>query len=202
LVAGLRQSRKLATRERVLAAARDLFQEVGYDETAIRVIAERAGVSVGSVFTTFSGKAEILSQVMSDRLEGLYAELDQVLPHLRGLAVDQLRSIMAVHYGFETRRVRLFVAYIGASYTWSPGDGVIPLGRNERLKAMLRETLQGGVTRGEVRADADLETFIDILLAAYIWNYRQASHEGAEAADMIAQMDRQIGLLFEGVAAR
>jgi AcrR family transcriptional regulator len=156
VVLGVRQSRKQATRERVLAAARDLFEEVGYDDATIREVAQRAQVSVGSVFTTFSGKAEILSQVMDDRLDGLYAELDQVIPHLRGPTVDRLRSIMAVHYGFETRRVRLFVAYIGASYSWSPGEGVVPLGRNERLKSMLRDALAGGVERGEVRPDADL----------------------------------------------
>jgi len=199
---GVRQTRKQATRERVLAAARDLFQEVGYDETTIRLMAERAGVSVGSVFTTFSGKAEILSQVMEDRLDGLYAELDQLVPHLRGPAVDRLRSIMAVHYGFETRRLRLFVAFIGASYDWSPGEGVIPLGRNARLQAMMRDVLTGGIERGEIRPDADIQTFIDVLLAAYVWNYRRAAHEGAETPDLIAQMDRQIGLLFDGVSAR
>jgi len=198
----VRQTRKLATRERVLAAARDLFQEAGYDETTIRMIAERAGVSVGSVFTTFAGKAEILSQVMVDRLEGLYAELDKVFPHLRGAAIDRLRSIMAVHYGFETRRLRLFVAYIGASYGWSPGEGVVPLGQNARLKAMLTQVLVDGVTRGEIRSDADLDAFVDVLLAAYIWNYRRATHEDADETALIAQMDRQIGLLFEGVAAR
>ena len=186
----------------MLAAARDLFQEIGYDEATIRMVAELAGVSVGSVFTTFSGKAEILSQVMDDRLDGLYAELDQLVPHLRGPTVDRLRSIMAVHYGFETRRLRLFVAYISASYGWSPGEGVIPLGRNVRFQAMLRDTLRGGIERGEVRPDADIQTFIDVLLAAYIWNYRRASHEDADAQALIAQMDRQIGLLFEGVVAR
>ncbi|HEX4181346.1 MAG TPA: TetR/AcrR family transcriptional regulator [Caulobacteraceae bacterium] len=201
-MSGVRQSRKLATRERVLAAARELFQEIGYEGTTIRMVAQRAGVSVGSVFTTFSGKAEILSQVMGDRLESLYAELDQVTPHLRGATVDRLRSIMAVHYGFETRRLRLFTAYIGASYNWSPGEGVIPLGRNVRLKAMLRDTLLGGMERGEVRARADIDTFIDMLLAAYIWNYRLAVHEAADAAGLIARMDLQIGLLFDGVAAR
>ena len=199
---GIRQTRKQSTRERVLAAARDLFEEVGYDDATIRMVAQRAEVSVGSVFTTFSGKAEILSQVMDDRLDGLYAELDQVIPHLHGATVDRLRSIMAVHYGFETRRVRLFVAYIGASYSWSLGEGVIPLGRNERLKSMLRDALAGGIERGEVRPDADIETFVDTLLAAYIWNYRRASHDRAEAPELIAQMDRQIGLLFDGVAAR
>ena len=194
--------RKAETRERVLAAARDLFDEVGYEAATIRVVAQRAGVAVGSVFTCFSGKAELLSQVMQDRLQALYAELEQVAPHLRGPTVDRLRSIMAVHYSFETRRLRLFVAYIGASFQWEVGQAVVPIGRNDRLKAVLRDTLLRGMERGDVRPDADLTVFIDTILAAYVWNYRLAPQDGADASAMIAAMDRQMGLLFEGVAAR
>ena len=199
---GVRQLAKQATRERVLAAARDLFDEIGYEDATIRMIATRAGVSVGSVFTTFAGKTEILSQVMDQRLEGLYAELDRVLPHLRGPTVDRLRSIMAVHYGFETRRVRLFVAYITASYGWSAAQGVIPLGRNAHMKGILAQALTDGMARGDVRPDAEVDIFVDALLAAYIWNYRLTSYENADATRLIEVMDRQIGLLFEGVAAR
>ena len=199
---GLRQLAKQATRERVLAAARDLFDEIGYEDATIRMIAQRAGVSVGSVFTTFAGKTEILSQVMDERLEALYAELDRILPALRGATVDRLRSIMAVHYGFETRRLRLFVAYITASYRWSADQDVIPLGRNTHMKGMLAQILLAGIERGEVREDADIDTFIDTLLAAYIWNYRLTSYEHADLVRLTEIMDRQIGLLFEGVAAR
>jgi TetR/AcrR family transcriptional regulator, cholesterol catabolism regulator len=199
---GPRQARREATRERVLAAARDLFEEMGFEATTIRMVAQRAGVSVGSVFTSFSGKAELLSQVMQDRLDALYAELEQVTPHLRGATVDRLRSIMAVHYGFETRRVRLYVVYIGASYQWNIDQSVIPVGRNRRLRAMLADTLVGGIDRGEVRADVEVEVFVDTLMAAYMWNYRLAPQEGADAQAMIAAMDRQIGLLFDGVSAR
>ena len=49
----------------------------GYAER-VREIARRAKVSVGSVFTGFASKAEVLSQVMQERREGLYEELDRV----------------------------------------------------------------------------------------------------------------------------
>jgi TetR/AcrR family transcriptional regulator, cholesterol catabolism regulator len=199
---GARQERKQATRARVLAAARDLFDEIGYEETTIRMVAQRAEVSVGSVFTTFAGKAELLSHVMGDRVEALQAELEQVTPHLRGPTVDRLRSIMAVHYGFETRRLRLFVAWVAASFTWPHEGGVTPVGRNERFRDMLADALAGGIARGEVRPDTDAELFVDTLLAAYVWNYRRAAQDGADAPALIAAMDRQIGLLFEGVAVR
>jgi hypothetical protein len=79
---------------------------------------------------------------------------------------------------------------------------VTPIGRNDRFRGMLAEALAGGVERGEVRADADPELFVDTLLAAYVWNYRRAAQDGADAPALIAEMDRQIGLLFEGVAVR
>jgi AcrR family transcriptional regulator len=195
---GVRDDQKRATRERVLEAARDLFNDVGYDETTIRAIAERAGVSVGSVFTTFASKAEVLSHVMIARLDELYAEFNRVLPYLRGSTADRLCSIFAIHYEFEASRLKLFLAHIAASYSPSDDPGVTPYGRNARLQGMLRDVLANGVERGEVRADLDLSLVVEMLLAAYAWNYRWAAAGQADAAAMTLTMDRQIGLLAAG----
>lgn len=197
---GVREEQKAATREKVLEAARDLFNEIGYDETTIRAIAERAGVSVGSVFTTFASKAEVLSHVMNHRLGELYAEFDRVVPFLRGSTADRLCSIFAIHYEFETRRVKLFLAHIAASYNPSNDPGVTPYGRNPRLTEMLLDVLREGVRRGEVREDLDLPLIADTLKAAYAWNYRMAAAAGGglPAAQMSAVMDKQIAMIAEG----
>src|SRR6478609_3987643 len=107
-----RQSQKEATRNRVIGAARELFDTHGYPGTTIREIARHAGISVGSVFTTFASKGEILAEVMQARLDPLYAELDRVVPHLRGSTADRLRTMFAVHFEFEARQVRLFLSHI------------------------------------------------------------------------------------------
>jgi AcrR family transcriptional regulator len=194
-----RAARKLATRERVLGAARDLFDEVGYEAATIRAIAARAGVSVGSVFTTFASKADVLSQIMLDRLDGLYAELDAVLPHLRGSVADRLRSIMAIHYSVEMRRPRLFAAFVAAGFSDAEEKTVVPFGANARLRGMLRDVLQDGVKTGQIKPAADLDLFVDTLIATYGFNYRLAVQQNADAAALTALMDRQIGLLVEGV---
>src|SRR3989344_2754365 len=93
-----RRSQKEGTRQRVLAAARELFDTHGYQGTTIREIARHAGVAVGSVFTTFASKGEILSGVMQSRLDRLYGELDRVMPHLRGSTADRLRTMFAIHF--------------------------------------------------------------------------------------------------------
>ena len=199
---GVRNEQKQATREKVLEAARDLFNETGYDETTIRAIAERAGVSVGSVFTTFASKAEVLSHVMETRLADLYAEFDRVVPYLRGSTADRLCSIFAIHYEFETRRVKLFLAHIAASYSPSNDPGVTPYGRNERLNTMLSEVLEDGKARGDVRPDLDCDLAVNVLKAAYAWNYRLAAAGGAQAAELSAAMDEQVIFIAQGWRSR
>jgi AcrR family transcriptional regulator len=184
----------------VLDAARDLFEEIGYEAATIRAIALRAEVSVGSVFTTFSSKAHILGQVMQDRLGDLYDEMDRVLPHLRGSGADRCRSLFAAHYAFELRRSRLFLAFIAAAYDWS-SDPVAPVfGTNQHLRGMVRACLEGGIAHGDVSPQADLDMAIDLLLATYAWNYRLAASQNADAPSLIALMDRQIGMIFLGLA--
>jgi AcrR family transcriptional regulator len=186
----------------VLEAARELFESVGYQGATIREIARMAGVSVGSVFTTFASKGEILSQVMAERLESLYAELDRVIPHLRGSTADRLRSLFAVHFAFEARRTRLFLAHIAAAYDWTLPSTSRPFGRNQRLTGMVRDCLAKGIEQGDVDPAADLDQVIDLLLAAYSWTYQLAILEGADAEAMTRVMDSRIGLIAEGFRAR
>jgi AcrR family transcriptional regulator len=197
-----RQSQREATRAKVLAAARELFDAHGYQGTTIREIARHAGVAVGSVFTTFSSKGEILSEVMQARLEPLYSEIDRVMPHVRGSTADRLRTLFAIHFEFESRQIRLFLAHIAAAYDWTLTEGAKPYGRNLRLKQVVRDTLAKGVAEGDVRPDADLELVITLLMAAYAWTYRLVVTDGADTATLISAMDRQIGLIIDGVAVR
>jgi AcrR family transcriptional regulator len=162
VITSLRQARKETTRRRVLAAARDLIEEIGYEAATIRAIALRAEVSVGTVFTSFSSKSHILGQVMQDRLTDLYGELDRLLPHLRGSGADRCRSLFAAHYAFELRRTKLFLAFLAAAFDWRADPAVPVFGTNPRLRGMVRGCLEGGIAHGDVRPDADLELAIDL----------------------------------------
>ena len=199
---GLRQSQKAATRQRVLASARDLFADQGYEAATVREIANCAGVAVGSVFTCFASKGEILSEVMQARLDSLYAELDRVIPYLRGSTADRLRSMFAIHFAFETRHVQLFLAHLAAAYDWTLASGALPFGRNQRLKDLLIECLSKGVAEGDVCPKADLPGVVDLLMAAYAWTYRLAAWDNASAEAMTSAMDQQIGLIAAGFQPR
>jgi AcrR family transcriptional regulator len=200
--AASRQSQKAATRQRVIEAARTLFDLQGFEGTTIRDIASRAGVAVGSVFTTFGSKGEILSEVMAMRLDDLYAELNRVAPHLRGNVADQFRTMFAVHIEFEYRNARLFLAHIAAAYDWTLAASARPFGRAPKLQQMVRDRLQRGIEAGEVRPDVDTQEVADLLMAAYAWVFRLVITRDADVSQLIAAMDRQITLIAEGFAPR
>ena len=173
---------------------------MGYDEATIRDIARAAGVSVGSVFSNFRCKSDVLSEVMQARLGDLYSDLARAAPHLQGSTFDRCRSLFALHYAFEFRNLRLFLAYIAAAFDWR-GDPEAPrFGDNPRLRGMVRDCLLVGVELGDVRRDADLDTAADLLIAAYGWTYRHAARQETDASALIQHFDSRARLIFEGLA--
>jgi TetR/AcrR family transcriptional regulator, cholesterol catabolism regulator len=65
---GQRERQKLATRERIKAAAWELFVYDGYDAVTTKDVARAARVATGTVFLHASNKADLLFLVMHDRL--------------------------------------------------------------------------------------------------------------------------------------
>ncbi|WP_397401095.1 TetR/AcrR family transcriptional regulator [Phenylobacterium sp.] len=197
----VRASQKEATRQRVLAAARNLFNVQGYEGTTIRDIARDAGVAAGTVFTSFASKGEILSEVMDARSKFLSGELDRVLPHLRGSTLNRLQTMFGAHIQFEMQHPRLFLAHIAAAYDLAQTPGVRPFGQNAQLRSVLYDCLAKGVEDGDIAADANLDEIVALLLAVQAWTFRMAT-EGSDARSMIAAMDRRIALIVDGIRPR
>lgn len=63
-------------RRNVLASARALLDEQGPDELSMRRVAERAGVSPGTVYTLFLHKEELFATLYVERLEHFLAEVE------------------------------------------------------------------------------------------------------------------------------
>lgn len=61
------------TRKKILDAAREIFKEKGYRDTTITLIAEKAGVGYGTVYSHFNnGKDEVLMNIMEDIMKDFY----------------------------------------------------------------------------------------------------------------------------------
>ncbi|WP_329256441.1 TetR family transcriptional regulator [Streptomyces sp. NBC_01478] len=105
---GLRERKKIKTREAIRTATYALVKEQGYDATTIEQIAERAEVSPSTVFRYFPTKEDI---VITDEFDPI------IMDELRSRPTDEpwmvtLRYVMqkAISYGMkedqETSRLR------------------------------------------------------------------------------------------------
>ncbi len=198
---GVREVQKQATREKVVEAARSLFEEIGYEETTIRMVAERAGVSVGSVFTTFESKVDIFNYILFEKFEALFSELQRISPYLKGSACHRIASLMSIAYGVECRQLDLMISHLAASHGWPRRIEDEHNKRRARLIGLFRDILDQGVTQGEVRADVDLDQFIDMLLSVYVRNYRRAYYEKLTPEELSALAEQQCAILFQGLGA-
>lgn len=85
---GLRARQKADKRERLRAAAWELFTTQGFDDTTTREVAERAGVAAGTLFLYASDKADLLFLVFEHRLAETVDDAFRALP--RGSLKHQL----------------------------------------------------------------------------------------------------------------
>jgi AcrR family transcriptional regulator len=89
---------KASRREALLTAGARLFAERGYSGTSIEELGAAAGVSGPALYKHFSGKQAILSAILLDASEGLFAGGQGVLSRTDG--AEALRALVAFHADF------------------------------------------------------------------------------------------------------
>ncbi|WP_207129046.1 TetR/AcrR family transcriptional regulator [Actinocatenispora comari] len=99
-----RQQRSRAKRDQILDTTAALLAELPYPEIGTKLIAERAGVSVGSLYRYFADKDEITRALVLHWLERMLAVLDGALvdpPAAPGELVDRVVDAFARFYRSE-----------------------------------------------------------------------------------------------------
>ncbi|MCB5911510.1 TetR/AcrR family transcriptional regulator [Streptomyces pinistramenti] len=114
---GLRERKKIQTRQAIRRAAYRLFDEQGYDATPVDQIADAAEVSPSTVFRYFPTKEDIVlrdayDSVLEAAIRGRPAG-EPVAETLRQAAVTALRALVAGDHGELVQRARL-IRYVPA----------------------------------------------------------------------------------------
>jgi AcrR family transcriptional regulator len=104
-----RQERRRLTREQLLVSAREVFEERGYADSSLEEIAERAGFTRKAVYSNFSGKSELLLEIVERRFQ---SHIDQVEAIIREApaartALD-VGSVFSAYFSRERAWEQLF----------------------------------------------------------------------------------------------
>jgi AcrR family transcriptional regulator len=85
----------LATRERLLAVARELIEQGGYGSASVVAIADRAGVAAGTLYRHFVSKEELFLEVFRDVCAGEERAMRAAADAAGPGAVDRLEAVLA-----------------------------------------------------------------------------------------------------------
>ncbi len=162
----LRERNKQRIVQRIIDAAFELFQTIGYHQTTMDAIAEKAEVSRATLFNYFPAKREILVPLTNI----LYRE--RIQPEMQACLETQPTTLQALHSLFLSIHQHIltfpdlyralqegFFHQKKAHSTQSAETGF-----SESLLAILRY----GTSRGEVRTDIPLEKLAHYIGVTYI----------------------------------
>jgi AcrR family transcriptional regulator len=169
--------------ERVLAAARAIEAEVGYDATTIEAVAARAGVAKTAIYRRWPNKGVLLYEAVLGR-----ADDHSEVPDTGDLRADLLAVLHANAAGYRTAATRGLIAALS-------GEAL----RDDRVAELLRTRFFGpradaiavrveqAVARRELRPTVDAELVPALLTGSlqYLWIVRGSALDDDDLARVV-----------------
>lgn len=195
---GQREEQKQRTRARILAAARKLFADPGYEATTIRMIAIEAGVATGSVFTTFASKEDVLFAITGELFQEIGERLTEKFRTLEGSARDRIKLFYAEAFAAMHDRMPLMMVHFGLSWQWERDFERTRQYHIGSIFTVALDVLQDGVRLGEIAPETDITLFAEVLVDIYVRNFRRAWYRRMTVDEVAALSHRQVDFVFDG----
>ncbi|WP_375772072.1 TetR/AcrR family transcriptional regulator [Archangium gephyra] len=189
----LRARLREATGEAIRAAAEEVLGEQGFG-ARMEDIAERAGVSVGTLYNHFEDRNALLLELIRVRREALLAQVDAVVAEVEGRPVrEQLQAVLEKVFAHFRQHARFFANVMQSEVL--RGSGLPQRGGTlSELTKRLEQLVQRGVAAGELRRE-DSELYATLLVGmARSLLLRVAETKRPEELDRGAQVLLQVFL--------
>ena len=186
MAAGRREQQREQMRQRLLAAALELFEDHGYDATTIDQIADRADVARQTVLNHYPAKKDFVAAWGERRRHELAALEDVPAESAR----DGLHRIMSALAEINVREERLTRQLRELR--------IVPQPVPEAMFRIVRE----GRERGEITGSTDPQVAAEIIAAIYFDTLSRWLIEEEPGFDLRQELNSRLDLLLNGLADR
>jgi AcrR family transcriptional regulator len=173
-------------RQRLLAAALELFEDQGYDATTIDQIADRADVARQTVLNHYPAKKDFVTAWGERRRYELAALEDVPVESAR----DRLHRIMSALAEINVREERLTRQLRELR--------IVPQPVPEAMFRIVRE----GRERGEITGSTDPQVAAEIVAAIYFDTLSRWLIEEEPGFDLRQELNSRLDLLMNGLAGK
>lgn len=168
-----RDMRREATKASVIEAAREVFLKRGYDGATIKLIADEASVSPGTVLNAAPSKAALLIAILQEEYEAIRDTLERLEKALSGDVVDRVLALLQAMLEAQKQHEDLFAAAIGHAWLWSDPVYEETYGQMGLAWAAVKRVLEDGKRSGELAGDCDLDTVSGAMEDLYLGVFRR-----------------------------
>jgi AcrR family transcriptional regulator len=200
-----RRRRKAERPQEILEAAFTEFSRNGYATTTLERIAERAGVTKGTIYVYFENKEHLFISMVRESTRAKHEAIQEIFETHEGSTADLLRaqfSFMYQHVVEDERRrevVRMLIAE--ASRFPELADRY----HEEFVRPcldMLRKAIQRGVERGELRDSAILNSPQVVIAPMALVDLWLMMFGDRQPLDLKAYFDAHLDLVLNGLLAK
>ena len=187
-------------RERVLAAAQELFLTEGPKAVSMRKVAAKAGVTAPAIYRHYEDKDELLNEIINAGLEILQRYLE---PAFRApTPFERLQLLIDYYLDFALEQPRYFdFAFLAPSHGMRLADELARYNRSTFMFAVQQVHLC--MEQGVFVKDDPLETSIMVWAEAHgLVTLFRMERFGADAAEFRAVFRRTIDRMLQGLRPR
>ncbi len=179
-----REQQKAETRALILDAARTLFEERGFEGATMRVLAAKAGVGLGTIFSHFPDKAALLMAALLDDLAQTDQHIVETLPK-EATIKDQIMHVAAAGIGYWCQRPELSATLLREM--WFVTGPWAQKRREETVRFIefVYQLLEGARQRGELRSGVDLRHTAEAMYSFYLGSLIRAVGDNRLDADAL-----------------
>ena len=195
--AGKQTPRRMKRAGEILAAAREVFLDKGFERASVSEIAARVGVVEGLVYAYFPTKRDLLNEVLRGMYEPLIADIAEGFARIEGLR-SRLRFLVWRHlrvYVEEPSLSRIVLHEVRTSPEYFKS---VLHDLQVRYTAFLLLTVREAVAAGELPPDTDAE-MVRSMVYGGIEHRMWSLLYGRGTIDVEATADRYTAMLIGGL---
>lgn len=148
----LREQKKLQTRERIRAAAAELFTRHGYGAATMRQIAKRAHVGLGTLFNYAEDKRDLVFLIFNEELNAV-TDVALAAPRAGQPFAEQLMAVFREHYHWLAAKPALARILLQELTFYSSGKQAATFhGIRQRLISGIETLVRAAQERKEIRS--------------------------------------------------
>ena len=186
------------SRENILKAAAQIFQEKGYHAASMQDIAEAVDLKKGSLYHHVSSKQDILLALLDEALELIFDRLQPIQDEIFSPST-KLRQLMNAYLSFLVENRSLSSVLLLEYRSLEPELKKQHIPRRDRVESIWIETIEEGIKVGEFNS-SDPGITTKALFGALNWAITWYREDGPLSPDQIA--DQLTDLFLEGLLTR